>query len=613
MTSFFLHHACRLLLLATLACWARPGGCAAPARVLLLLPGNSVAPWSMQFGDALRNELLGRHVLAELNVEVLQIPPSGTATPPHWLIEKYAELTFEAVVPSSPDLLPLALGLRNRLWPRATVVAPLLDAAQAARLAHVPRVTGLLKHDVVTHNLALMFDLLPATRHIAVVSVGLDRDWIRPNWRSALQPWLQRATLIDLSDLPPDTLRQRVRRLPADTVLYFAVPSTMRYAAVMTPYDTLRSLIPETRAAVFADASTLLGAGTVGGWTNSPSLYARDIASQLNRLLAGVPPGRIGFEPHSAPHLQFDWRALQRAGIDAARLPAGSEVLFQPPRLWDVYRNVVLTTALALAIQSILIGALLLERRRRKHAERQTHRHLGELARLDRIGAVGVLSAALAHEINQPLGAILSNAETAELLLDAPHPSHEALRELVAAIREDDRRAAAVLVRLRAWIADSAAQPQRLALNPLLQEVAHILRVEVQLRAAELRLQLSDSVPDVLADGVQIQQVTLNLVLNALDALQQVSPDKRRVTISSARNAAGGADVCVADNGPGLAGTPPEQLFEPFFSSKPDGLGVGLSISRSIIERHDGTLRAEQQVGGGMLFRFSLPSAAETS
>src|SRR5207237_975540 len=140
-------------------------------------------------GDALRNELLGRHVLAELNVEVLQIPPSDTATPPHWLIEKYAELAFEAVVPSSPDLLPLALGLRNRLWPRATVVAPLLDAAQAARLAHVPRVTGLLKHDVVTHNLALMFDLLPATRHIAVVSVGLDRDWIRPNWRSALQPW----------------------------------------------------------------------------------------------------------------------------------------------------------------------------------------------------------------------------------------------------------------------------------------------------------------------------------------------------------------------------------------------------------------------------------------
>jgi C4-dicarboxylate-specific signal transduction histidine kinase len=381
----------------------------------------------------------------------------------------------------------------------------------------------------------------------------------------------------------------------------------------MTPYDTLRRLVPETRATIFADASTLLGAGTVGGWTDSPSLYAHDIASQLNRLFAGVPPARIGFEPHSAPRLQFDWRALKRAGIDEARLPSGSEVLFQPPRLWDAYRNVVLTAILVLAIQSLLIIALLLERRRRKYAERQTRRHLGELARLDRIGAVGVLSAALAHEINQPLGAILSNAETAELLLDAPDPSHDALREVIAAIREDNQRAADVLVRLRAWIADSAGQPQRLALNPLLHKVAHILRAEVRLRAAELRLQLSDSVPEVIADGVQIQQVTLNLVLNALDALQQITPDKRQVTISSARNAAGGADVCVADNGPGLAGTLPEQLFEPFFSSKPGGLGVGLSISRSIIERHDGTLQAEQQAGGGMLFRFSLPGAPEVA
>ncbi|RJG11613.1 sensor histidine kinase [Massilia cavernae] len=170
-----------------------------------------------------------------------------------------------------------------------------------------------------------------------------------------------------------------------------------------------------------------------------------------------------------------------------------------------------------------------------------------------------------------------------------------------------------MLVRLRAWIANNAGQPQRLALNPLLHEVARILRVEVHMRDTELRLQLCDTVPEVVADGVQIQQVTLNLVLNALDALQQMAPEQRRVTIRSARNAAGGADVCVSDCGPGLSGIVAERLFEPFFSTKPDGLGVGLSISRSILERHGGTLEVEQPACGGALFRFSLPSAAAPS
>jgi signal transduction histidine kinase len=605
-----------VLLLIALACSVQLGHCAEPARVLLLMSGGATAPWSQQLGEALRGELLREHADAALHLEITeqQLSTAGMDRPlPRWLTEKYAGLTYQVIVPLTPDQLPIALRLRDRLWPLATVLAPGLDPSQAAALERVPRLTGLLRHDTVARNLALMFDLLPATRHIGVISIGLDRDAIRPHWRAGLQPWLQRADLVDLSGLEPDVLRRRAPQLPPGTALYFAAPLTTRNSEVMTPYDLLRVLAPITRAPIITDAGTLVGAGAIGGWVDSPTAFARDIAAQLNRLLAHVPPEQIGFEPHSPPRLVFDWRALQRAGIDTSALPPGSTVLFQPPGLWEAYRGVVLATALVLAIQSALIGTLLLERRRRKRAERQTRQHLGELARLDRIGAVGVLSAALAHEINQPLGAILSNAETAELLLDLPHPSHEALRELIAAIRQDNARAAAVLVRLRAWIADSAGQPQRLALNPLLHEVARILRVEVRMRDTELLLQLSDTVPEVVADGVQIQQVTLNLVLNALDALQEVPPERRRVTICSGCNAAGGADVWVIDSGPGLAGVAPERLFDPFFSTKPNGLGVGLSISRSIVERYGGTLQVEQPAAGGALFRFSLPSAALSS
>ncbi|QBE61936.1 ATP-binding protein [Pseudoduganella lutea] len=603
----------RLLLPIALYCAAQAGSCAAPQRVLLLMSGGASAPWSLRLGETLRGEVLRTHAHAELHLEVLQQPASAGAMPPRWLTDKYAGQAYAAVVPLTADQLPVALALRDRLWPAATVVAPDLDRAMLAGLASAPRVTGLLKHDPVARNLELMFALAPATRHIAIVSAGLDRDPIRRNWRAALEPWLRRATLIDLGGLAPEELARRLRDLPPATALYFAAPNTGHSSAVMTPYDALRGLAPQTRMPIFIDAATLLGTGAVGGWVHSPAAFARDIASQLNRLLAGVSPGRIGFEPHSAPRLQFDWRALQRAGLAGAPLPPGSELLFRPPGLWEAYRGTVLATALVLAIQSALIGALLLERRRRKSAEQRARQHLGELARLDRMGAVGALSAALAHEINQPLGAILSNAETAEVLLELPAPPYHELREIVAAIRDDNARAAAVLVRLRAWIADAAGQQQRLALNPLLRDVARILRVEVRMRGTELRLQLGDTVPDVVADGVQIQQVAVNLVLNALDALQQVAPAQRRVTIRSTRNAAGGADVCVIDSGPGLSGVAAERLFEPFFSTKPDGLGVGLSISRSILERHGGTLQAEQPAGAGALFRFSLPCAMEQS
>ncbi|KLU36971.2 hypothetical protein AB595_10065 [Massilia sp. WF1] len=605
------HSVLRLLLLLVLCCSAMPGQGAVRPRVLLLMPGGATSPWSMLLTDALRAELLRKHPRAELYLEVLQQLPANADRPlPHWLTEKFAGLAYDAIVPLSREQVPMALALRDRLWPMAAVVAPDLDTARAAALARVPRLTGLLRHDLVSRNLALIFTLLPRTRHIAVISAGLDQDRIRPNWRAALAPWLQRAELIDLSGMDPGALMQHVQRLPPYTVLYFAAPVTIDNTAVMNSDDLMRALALKTNTPIVVDVSTLIGAGDIGGWVSSPAAYAHDIASQLNRLLDGVPPDRIGFEPHSAPHLQLDWRALQRTGIRGAALPAGGELLFQPPGLWDAYRNVVLGTALVLAIQSALIGALLLERRRRRNAERQTRQHLSELARLDRIGTIGALSAALAHEINQPLGAILSNAETAELLLELPDPPNDELRELISTIRADDQRAAAVLVRLRAWIADSASEPQRVALNPLLNEVASILRVEVRIRDTELRLQLSDAVPDVVADGVQIQQVTLNLVLNALDALQQVAPEQRRVTITSARNASGGADVCVTDSGPGLSGVAPERLFEPFFSTKPNGLGVGLSISRSIVERHGGTLQAEEPGSGGALFRFSLPAAA---
>jgi signal transduction histidine kinase len=604
----------RLLLLAALGSAAHAAHCAPRVRILMLMSGGSARPWVTEFSEILRGELLRKHPHADLHVEVLAPRPHASRGEvlPQWLVDKNAGLAYDAIVPLGPEEVAAALALRDRMWPRTPVVAPGLDPAQAAALAHVPHLTGLLNRDLVASNLALIFSLLPSTRHIAVISTSLDSDPIRPNWRTALRPWLRRADLVDLSGLDADQLPARLQQLPPATVVYFAPPGTRHASAVATAHDLALAMAPVAQAPIFSDVTTVIGSGAVGGWVISPAAIARDVAAQLHRLLEGEPSAHIGFEPHSAPRLQFDWRALRRAGIDPDTLPPGSELLFRPPGLWEAYRGTVLAAVVVVLLQSAMIGVLLLERRRRKKAEQQAHRHLAELARLDRIGAIGALSAALAHEINQPLGAILCNAETAELLLDMPHPPHDQLRELLAAIREDDQRAAAVLSRLRAWIADNASTPQRIAPNPLIAQAARILHVEMRRRDAELVLDLADGLPDVMADGVQIQQVALNLVLNALDAMEQAgtAPARRSVTIRTWRNGSGGVDICVSDTGPGLAGIAPERLFEPFFSTKPHGLGIGLSISRSIAERHGGVLKAETPAHGGALFRLTLPAVA---
>lgn len=602
----------RLILLASLLAGSAGLAAAVPAserpgRVLLVTRAASAAPWSVQFTDALRGALLRSHSHARLDIELLtgSPPPTAPAEPPAWLLMKYAGRRYDVVVAAGAQHVAPAVAMRDRLWPQATVVVPTLDAQHAAALRHVPKLTGLVLPDPVAANLELMFRLLPDTRHIAVIASSLDADPIRPHWRRNLEQWRDRATVIDLSGLEMPALLRRVQTLPRNTVIYFAASG----ASLMSPRDLLLAVAPIARAPVFVDAAPVTGTGAVGGSVVSPEAAALDVALQIDKLLDGTAPELIGLQPHTPPRLQFDWRALQRWNIPLKRLPPGSEVQFQPPAIWQAYRGTVIIVLVVLLVQSALIALLVLERRRRRGAELRAHEHLRELARLNRTGAISALSAALAHEINQPLGAILSNAETAELLLESPQPRLGEVRELLAAIREDDQRAAAVLSRLRAWIAKSPRERERISLNLLAEDVARMLRPELRSREAELELQLEENLPDVLADPVQIQQVLLNLVINALDAMQNLPPRERCVTLRTSRNPAGAVDVRVIDHGPGLAGVPAERLFEPFFTTKPQGLGVGLSISRSIIEYHGGSVQPEVAAERGAVFRVTLPAA----
>jgi len=246
----------------------------------------------------------------------------------------------------------------------------------------------------------------------------------------------------------------------------------------------------------------------------------------------------------------------------------------------------------------------------RKHAEQEMLRLQQEIAHVGRVSVMGQLASALAHEINQPLGAILRNAEAAALFMQDPSPDLAEIGAIVEDIRKDDQRAGAVIDRMRVLLRRQKIEMAPVDVGQMLGDVATLLRPDAAARHVKFSLDVPEGLPAVRGDRVQLQQVLLNLVLNGMDALEGVAGEGS-VSVTARRETADTVEISVRDSGRGVPADQLERIFDPFFSTKPKGIGMGLSISRSIIETHRGRLWAENNADGGATFRFTLPMAAD--
>ncbi len=240
----------------------------------------------------------------------------------------------------------------------------------------------------------------------------------------------------------------------------------------------------------------------------------------------------------------------------------------------------------------------------------ETRRQRNELAHLSRVTMLGELSSSLAHELNQPLGAILRNAEAAELFLQDQSPDLEELRAILADIRKDDQRAGALIDRMRSMVKRREVEPSLLDLNLLVSEVIGLVGPEVDTRKVQLTFRPASSLPSVSGDRNQLQQVLLNLLLNAMDALNGSELDRRLVDVC-VQPSVTLVEVAVSDTGHGIPSDRLAHIFDPFFTTKPNGMGMGLAISRTIIEAHGGTIRAENNPNGGAAVYFTVPAAQQ--
>ena len=246
----------------------------------------------------------------------------------------------------------------------------------------------------------------------------------------------------------------------------------------------------------------------------------------------------------------------------------------------------------------------------RKQAEEALHRAQAELAHVTRVATLGEMTASIAHEVNQPLAAVVNNA-TACLHWLAAQNLEEA-RQSAEFVIADSHRAGEIIGRIRALIKKAPSRKDRVDVNETILEVIALARSEVQSNGVSLRTRLGDELPLILGDRIQLQQVILNLMINAIEAMNEVDDAPRELLISSARGDSQSVLVSVRDSGPGLNPDSLDRLFHAFHTTKPHGMGMGLAISRSIVEAHGGRLWAAANVPHGAVFQFTLPIGAET-
>ena len=254
-----------------------------------------------------------------------------------------------------------------------------------------------------------------------------------------------------------------------------------------------------------------------------------------------------------------------------------------------------------------MIGSLLLQRTRRRRAELELQRNREELAHVARLSTAGELTASVAHELNQPLGAILSNAEAAEMFLKADPPALDEVRDILADIRKDDQRASEVIRRMRGLLRKHELAPQAIEINEAVEEVLRLLSIDAPARKVAIKFEGAAGLPRVWCDPVHFQQVVLNLVLNGMEAMAGIPEGKRQVVLRTGPGDNGTVKVAVADSGPGIPVDRLPRLFEPFFTTKKEGMGMGLSIARTIVEAHHGKIWVENNSETGATFCFTVP------
>jgi signal transduction histidine kinase len=584
---------------------------ARPRSILVIDDANAKAPFYYEAYSILRAVVTaspGAPVnLFTESLDLTRFSSEGYERSLQQLFEvKYRSRAIGVIVAIGSSALEQVLRWRPALWPGVPVAFTMVDEPTAARLRPPPDVTGYIMKLRFADMMTAARAVVPDLKTVALVGDPLENQTIYRHFTDEIPDATKGVEIIDLTGLKMREVRQRVASLPDRTAILYTGIYSDGEGTFYVPVAALSLVAATANRPIVVTSENEVGRGGTGGFVITPALVGETIARLALRIIDGENAASIPVSPANIVRPIFDWHQMQRWNVSESSLPPGSEVRFRQPSAWEQYQTQIVIIVIVILIQTGLITGLLYEHRRRRSAEIETSQRLAELAHMNRYATAGEISASIAHELAQPLTAIRINAETAELIMRSVSPKPLQLEEILADLKRDEHRASEVLRRLRGLLGKTASELQEIDLGNTVSDVFDFVSVLASTRSITLSCMPAAKPLRVRGDRIQLQQVILNLIMNGMDALAAKSPGQRRILgqIGQTRDS---AEVSILDSGPGIPPDGLEQVFAPFFTTKKQGMGMGLSIARTIVEAHGGRIWAENRNNGGAVFYVRLP------
>ncbi|WP_422945570.1 ABC transporter substrate binding protein [Undibacterium sp. Ren11W] len=520
-----------------------------------------------------------------------------------WLKEKYKNIKIDAVVVIGQTVLNYFLERQKSLWPETPILFTLASDSEIKKISLPDNVGGKTLKAGFSDIVKLAKTLLPETTHIAIIGNTPAHDVYRTDLPDEIARLAAQVDIIDLRGLGLEELQQRTRSLPKNTVVYFTMLTIDGSLRNVSNSDALQAILKSSNTPVLVDNPSLIGSGTLGAISFEASIQGQETAELLNKVLAGEKISSLSVSKSSFISL-LDWRELKHWSIQKKNYPKDSELRFYAPNVWELYRTQIIVTLGVIIVLLCLLGALLVERKRRTVAVAQSRHRLAQIAFMNRQLTATVYSEAIAHELIQPLAAILSNTEAAQVFLTHTPPQLDMIQEILENIKRDDLRAGDLINSMRGLLTKSESKNKSVNINTMVQKVLKFLSGEAKMRQVQLIEELALTTLIVSADPVQLQQVMVNLILNALDAIDEADGVRRSISVFTTLDETN-ARVSVVDTGIGFDENI-ERVFDSFFTTKTKGMGLGLTITEAIVQAHGGKIWAENGVDGAVV-HFSLP------
>jgi signal transduction histidine kinase len=585
-----------------------------PAKRVLMVHsfGSSAPPFtthSTAFETTLTQEMGKRVDLDQVSLDMARYAqPDMEEAFVEFLLKRLAKWQPDLVVPIGSPAGRFVVKFRDRLFPGTPVIYTGMDRRTVPPDAITKNATFVGDDFKLAGLVEDILQLAPDTTNIEVIlgATPLERYWTI-EFRRAFEPFTNRVSFNFLNDLSFDQMLRRLSKLPPRSFILLGLFLRDASGVTHNEDEALQRLHAVANAPINGLYQNQLGLGIVGGRLYQGELQGVESARIAIRVLRGEPMSSFPPMFVGTQRPRYDWRELQRWNISESRLSPDSVIEFRQPTVWERYRWYIVGALFIFALQAAMITGLLLQRTRRRRAEADLQRNREELAHVTRVSTVGELTTSVAHELNQPLGAILSNADAAEMFLAADPPALDEVRDILADIRKDDQRASEVIRRMRNLLQKHDLTPKSIEINEAVEEVLKLISTGVSARKVAIKFERTAGLPRVWCDPVHFQQVVLNLVLNGMEAMAGLPEEKRQVVVRAGPGDNGTVRIAVADSGPGIPTDKLPKLFEPFFTTKKEGMGMGLSIARTIVEAHNGQIWAENNSGAGATFYFTVP------